>query len=58
MAADSNGRLVEPGLKGMNGHATTPKSKPVKKQKGFSLFSTIFRYDPCKSITTMKLIIG
>lgn len=63
MAADSNGRLVEPGQKGMNGmnghangHATTPRSKPVKKQKGFSLFSTISRYDSYKPTTIMKLI--
>jgi hypothetical protein len=43
MSADSNGRLAEPGQKGMNGHVKAPFSKPVKKAKGFSLFSTISR---------------
>ena len=46
MAAESNGRPVEPGQKGMNGSAKAPRSKPVKTAKGFSLFSTISRYDP------------
>jgi hypothetical protein len=45
MAVDSNGRLAELGLKGMNGHAKAPlKSKTTKKQKGFSIVSTISRY--------------
>jgi len=45
MAVESNGRLPEPGQKGMNGHTKAPRiSTPVKKQKGFSIFSTISRY--------------
>jgi hypothetical protein len=45
MAVDSNGRLAEPGHKGMNGHAKAPKPKPaLKKKGGFSLFSMIARY--------------
>jgi hypothetical protein len=47
MAAEGNGRAVEPGQKVMNGvmngSAKVPRSKPVKKVKGFSLFSTISR---------------
>jgi hypothetical protein len=46
MAAESNGRPVEPGQKGMNGSAKAPRSKPVKAAKGFSLFSTISRQVP------------
>jgi hypothetical protein len=46
MAVDSNGKLAEPGKKGMNGHAKGPKPKPVvkKPKSSFSLFSTISRY--------------
>lgn len=43
MAAESNGRVAEPGQKGMNGSVKAPLSKPVKTAKGFSLFSTISR---------------
>ncbi len=50
MAADSNGRPVEAGKKGMNGHAKAPASKPVKKAKGFSLFSTISRSESVRVI--------
>ncbi|KUJ19218.1 uncharacterized protein LY89DRAFT_484618 [Mollisia scopiformis] len=53
MAVDSNGRLVEPGHKGMNGHATASRSKPAKKQQSFSVFSTISRLLTWYSIITI-----
>jgi len=45
MAVESNGRLPEPGQKGMNGHAISPRSKAAKEQMGFRIFSIIPRYD-------------
>ncbi|KAF8861357.1 hypothetical protein BDZ45DRAFT_800082 [Acephala macrosclerotiorum] len=53
MAAESNGKAVEPGQKGMNGHATAPRAKLVKKQKGFSIVSTISRLLTWYSIITI-----
>jgi hypothetical protein len=46
MAVDSNGKLAEPGknLKATNGHAKTSRPKPIKKQKSFSIISTISRF--------------
>ena len=47
MAAESNGRAVEPSQKGMDGRAksNTPRSKPAtNSRKGFSLFSILSRY--------------
>jgi hypothetical protein len=46
MAGDSNGRVAEPGSKGMNGNVDVSKPKPAKakKQKSFSPFSAISRY--------------
>jgi hypothetical protein len=49
MAVEGNGRLAEPGQKGMNGHAIAPRSKTAKKQKGFSIFSMISRYVQLKT---------
>lgn len=54
MAADSNGKLVEPGQKGMNGHATAPRAKAARKQKGFSIFSTVSRYDESLAMTMRR----
>jgi len=45
MAVEGNGRLVvEPGQKGTNGHVLAPRTKAVKEQMSFSVFSIILRY--------------
>jgi hypothetical protein len=48
MAVENNGKALGPGQRGANGHANghavVPRSKTVKKQKGFGLFSIISRY--------------
>jgi hypothetical protein len=60
MAVDSNGRLAEPGSKGMNGSVNVSKPKPAKKQKSFSIFSTISRYafSIATNISELNLLPG
>lgn len=53
MAVESNGRLVEPAHKGMNGYASVPRSKAAKSQKSFSIFSTVTRLLTWYSIITV-----
>ncbi|KAH8672014.1 hypothetical protein BGZ60DRAFT_504966 [Tricladium varicosporioides] len=53
MAVESNGRLAEPGKKGINGHAIAPKTKASKKKGSFSLVSMISRILTWYSIITI-----
>ncbi|TAQ87584.1 hypothetical protein B7494_g4088 [Chlorociboria aeruginascens] len=56
MAVSMNGNgKVEPGQKGLNGHAIPPRSKTVKARKGFTLWSSISRLLTWYGIVTILL---